>query len=86
VRLKDRDSIRSFADNNPSLTIHANTKRKDLPSSNGFDVVAILVEHLNALVVVISHQDVVFRINKEMVGFIDLSSTHDSNKIALVIT
>ena len=48
-------AILSFADNNPSLTIHANTKRKDLPSSNGFDVIAIRVKHLNTIVAQISH-------------------------------
>jgi len=31
-----------------------------LPSSKGFDVDAILVEHLNAVVVTISHQNIVF--------------------------
>ena len=40
----DRDSVGViFADNNPSLMVHANTSGEtNLPSSNGFDVVAIL--------------------------------------------
>jgi len=59
--------IRRFADNNPSLTIHANTTRShELPCSNGFDVITILMEHLNAFVAVISHQDVVIGINKDL--------------------
>ena len=75
-----------FADNNPSLTIHANsTGRRKVPISNSFDVVAILVKHLNAIVTCISHQDVVIRVNKEMVGRTELPSTHDPNKIALEI-
>jgi len=62
-----------------------------LPSFNGFDVVAILVKHLNAIVV---DQDVVIRINKEMLGILDWPSTcieyhhystHNTNKFALKI-
>jgi len=48
-------------------------------------VIAILVEHLNAIVALICHQDVVISINKEMKGMQDLPSTHDSNEIALRI-
>ena len=87
MSLKDRDSMGTiFANNNSSLVIHANTKRVDkLPSSNGFDVIAILMKHLNAIFAKISDQDVVIRINKEMVRIRDLPSTHDPNKIALKI-
>ena len=78
--------IATFADNNPSLAIHANTTRgRELPSSNRHDVIAILVEHVDATVATISHQDVVIRINKEMKGILDLPSTHNANKIALRI-
>ena len=83
MSLKDRDSIGCFADDNPSLTIHANTGRvRELPSTNRLDVVAILEEHLDATVVVVSHQDVVIRINKKMPGRLDLPSTHNPNKVA----
>ena len=75
-----------FRDENPSLVIHANSTRvRDLPNSNDFDVIAILMEHLDPLVAKISHQDVVVRVNNEMTGLLDLPSTHNPNKIALRI-
>ena len=87
ARLKDRDSVgtrANFSDDNPSLTIQANTSGVcKLPSSKGFDVVAILVEHSNATIV--SHQDVVIRINKDVARIRDLASTHNPKKIALRI-
>ena len=49
-------------------------------------MIAILVEHLDAaLLGILSHQDVVPRINKEMSGVLDLPSTQHTNKIALRI-
>jgi len=75
-QLKNGDSlpIHALSNKNPSLVIHANTSRiKILLTSNCFDVVAILVKHLDAIVASISHQDVVIRINKDMPGFLDLS-------------
>ena len=81
MNLKNGDStLVIFAD---TLTIHANTSRGfDLPNSNGFGVIAVLVEHLDATVVVISHQDVVVRINKEVLGILDLPiSTHNTNTL-----
>jgi len=57
----------------------------NLPSSNGFDVIATLVGHLDAFVDPISHQDVVIRINKEMLGMLDLSSANNTNKVPLRI-
>ena len=86
--LKDRDfmNLTRFADNNPSLVVHANTHRtRQLSSSNRFDVIAILMKHLNTIVAIIGHQDVVIRINKEMVGIVDLPSTNNPNELALRI-
>ena len=56
-----------------------------LPTSNCFNKVAILVKHLNVVVAFNSHQDVVFRINKEMKGKLDMLVAHNSNMIALII-
>jgi len=70
--------ITPFTDDNPSLTIQANAKRvMNLPSSNGFDVVTIQVEHLNAIIATISHHDIVIRINNEMARILDPPSTHN---------
>ena len=44
-----------------------------------------MVKRRNVIVAVISDQDVVIRVNKEMVGRTELPSTHDPNKIALEI-
>jgi len=51
-----------------------------MPSSNSFDVVAILIKHSNAEVASISDQDVVVRINKQTEGTTELPSTHNTNK------
>ena len=56
-----------------------------MTSSNGLDVVSILMEHLDPIVDLISHQDVVIRINKEMPGIAKLPSTNHPNKITLGI-
>ena len=88
--LKDGNSLATlttFGDDNPALAIHTNTfwaknfrGSRGLPS-NRLDVSAILMDHLNPTVAVISHQDVVIRIHKEMPGILDLPSTHDPTKL-----
>jgi len=77
---KDRDSVdtslfTTLNSPDPSLTTILPSRSMQIPrgskllsSSNGFDVVTVLVKHLNAIVAYISDQDVVIRINKEMVG------------------
>ena len=70
--LKDRDYVTivvTFANDNPPLTIHANTTREKRPFMfNGFEAVTILVEHFNATSLRISHQDSIIRVNKELLG------------------
>ena len=51
---------------------------------NGFDERSVRLEHLDAIVV-ISYQDVVIRINKEVVGIRKLTNTEMTNEIALGI-
>ena len=73
----------SLADNDPSVCIDANTGWSG--NNNGFDQRSIGLEHLNAAVRVISHQDVVIGINEEVVGTRELTSTNMTNKITLRI-
>jgi len=77
---------RNLADKNPFLPVHANTRRTSkMSSSNRFDVGAILMKPLNTIVATISNQDIVIRINKDMVGILDLVRTHNTNKLSLKI-
>ena len=72
----------SLTDKDPSIQINANTRRSgNLAGTNGFYQRSIGLEHLDAIVGVISHQDVVIRINEEVVGIVKLTSTNMTNKI-----
>ena len=52
---------------------------------NILDQSSICLEHLDAVVGVISHQDVVIRINKKVLGIRKLPTTNMTNKITLRI-
>ena len=55
--------------NNPSIQIHANTGWiGNLACTNGFHQRSIRLAHLDVVVRVISHQDIVIGINEEVVG------------------
>ena len=75
-----------LADKDSSVCIHANTEWSgNLTCTNRFHQRSIRLEHLDATVRVISHQDVVIGINKEMMKSLKLTNTNMMNKIALGI-